>query len=670
MCEPAPWEDGELFGGLTGDTIALPETIQERMHIELPIRQYTASHRRTMTWGTVNMVASGRVSADKLLTSRSSENGKLKGKFFTLHPDSSIPSPVLLQWVHVGSRAIPDDLANISCTKLGLLGLLGKLNDVLGTEYSLSEPDLSACLEHMLNTCSDFGQVYALLRCRWNADVGQVLPFMEAALKNDLAMRREVVEGHCIRRANLSPRRLWDLFSNRVIPVYVAASTPRSQLPRNVWTVSHSWMDEKDRQSVITEINGKEWPVPIPCRTTLSHIRIELLNLGAEYVWLDVLCLRQEGQEEWEAKRKEEWTIDIPTIGSVFRLVERHGNPCITYFNGLGLAVDTSQSILRSEHHWFNRVWTLQETGQGWLPGGLTGEPIRDGPALFRRVRDNTRISQIEMKKDLRSLSVTIKERSCASEIDRVSGLAYILGCKTLPLYKEDTPVEEAWNLLIKHLPRHVRTSYIFDFPLQSPLVPWATWGQFMAADPSPIQPVTQLESLPTKGQLRLLDESQLLNEKVGQYFHSGYVVGPSCRIERGPPLNEEQSRGLERARVTFDGQEPFYIDLLIRGFVLPDIPYTLLHFGTGKNSHWVLLEAVGESRVNGQRALEAVKWATLQTQQEPRLSERLHLSSLKDTTVIYISGEEVRAKSRHVVEYFRVIEAGKCNGQAVTRPL
>ncbi len=46
-----------------------------------------------------------------------------------------------------------------------------------------------------------------------------------------------------------------------------------------------------------TPINGHEWPVPMPSDADLDLIRIEMLNNGAEYVWLDVLCLRQKG--EW-----------------------------------------------------------------------------------------------------------------------------------------------------------------------------------------------------------------------------------------------------------------------------------------------------------------------------------------------------------------------------------
>ena len=41
------------------------------------------------------------------------------------------------------------------------------------------------------------------------------------------------------------------------------------------------------------------WPVPIPVHTSLERVRIECLNLGAEYVWADVLCLRQKPPPVW-----------------------------------------------------------------------------------------------------------------------------------------------------------------------------------------------------------------------------------------------------------------------------------------------------------------------------------------------------------------------------------
>lgn len=52
----------------------------------------------------------------------------------------------------------------------------------------------------------------------------------------------------------------------------------------------------------------------MPKDTNLDLIRIELLNTGANYAWLYVLCLRQEGGES-EHLRLEEWKLDVPTIG-------------------------------------------------------------------------------------------------------------------------------------------------------------------------------------------------------------------------------------------------------------------------------------------------------------------------------------------------------------------
>lgn len=51
-------------------------------------------------------------------------------------------------------------------------------------------------------------------------------------------------------------------------------------------------MKEEDRADVLTRINGQEWPVPIPKDANLDLIWIEMLNMGTEYVWLDMLCLR------------------------------------------------------------------------------------------------------------------------------------------------------------------------------------------------------------------------------------------------------------------------------------------------------------------------------------------------------------------------------------------
>ncbi len=67
--------------------------------------------------------------------------------------------------------------------------------------------------------------------------------------------------------------------------------------------------------SIMTPINGNEWPVPMPKDGSLDLVRIEMLNIRAEYAWLDILCLRQEGgraehlrTEEWKLGRADNWS--------------------------------------------------------------------------------------------------------------------------------------------------------------------------------------------------------------------------------------------------------------------------------------------------------------------------------------------------------------------------
>ncbi len=82
---------------------------------------------------------------------------------------------------------------------------------------------------------------------------------------------------------------------------------------------------------VQTPINGKEWPVHIPKDVDLNLIRIEMLNLGAEYMWLEVLCLRQKDEGGLrEDLRMEEWKLDVPTIGGMYN------GKVVIYLSGLG----------------------------------------------------------------------------------------------------------------------------------------------------------------------------------------------------------------------------------------------------------------------------------------------------------------------------------------------
>ena len=225
------------------------------------------------------------------------------------------------------------------------------------------------------------------------------------------------------------PRRLWDLYSNRVIPYdwhireVVDAdehTSPLRQLQESYGAqlgdptdvddgdakmarvvkpfvaISHSWT--ADMRPVVTTINRQQWPVPLPVEengpeATLEHIRWELLNtkipnphdlyrdgLLMIYVWLDILCLRQSSHSKdilganpylalmWgrlDEARLKEWEIDVPTMGMVYTKAEY----IVCYMNGIGRRF--REDGWDDERHWVNRAWTMQE----YVP---KGDPKKD----------------------------------------------------------------------------------------------------------------------------------------------------------------------------------------------------------------------------------------------------------------------------------------------------
>jgi len=113
-----------------------------------------------------------------------------------------------------------------------------------------------------------------------------------------------------------------------------------------------------------TPINQYQWPIPLPEGVDLERdVRTELLSFGAEYVWLDVLCLRQHSGTQkpsdhstyLDSIKQTEWKIDVPTIGNIYRAAQR----VVRYFNGLGKPF--SEHGWDDPRHWLRRAWTLQE---------------------------------------------------------------------------------------------------------------------------------------------------------------------------------------------------------------------------------------------------------------------------------------------------------------------
>lgn len=368
--------------------------------------------------------------------------------------------------------------------------MLRRLNQILDTDYvlrletpinrssplSLLQPLLDMCIDRQF----DFGTAYAYLRQRWDLlhDRDKDNTVIQAAREKllfmsfgpqtkaerfdrlqkfldfvpekwDNAVRRTAInDKNQIVRPAIPPRRVWDLYSNRVVPYWTAdGSDYRKQQPRIfrkrtldllLSPVSHAWMPSHSRHFVRTPINGYEWSVPIPIDTTLERVRIELLNYGLEYVWLDVLCLRQAGVPEKEDLRLEEWKLDVPTIGGVYRF----SKATMCYFSGLGRPFEAEN--LDGEYHWFNRAWTLQESSGALVTvGQIESSPRRQEsystPSSLRFYNKLDGLKDISTSRygtfdgNVKSLLVEMLRRSAHSDLDKISGLSYILNCQVLP---------------------------------------------------------------------------------------------------------------------------------------------------------------------------------------------------------------------------------------------
>lgn len=197
-----------------------------------------------------------------------------------------------------------------------------------------------------------------------------------------------------------------------------------------------------------------------------------------EYAWLDVLCLRQEGKKDDEPTREEEWKLDVPTIGAVYR----QARSVVYYYSGLGLPFQISD--LTYHRHWFNRAWTLQETkddNKSFVAGISAASPQMpwSGDTSDAPVDESVRAfcERMDTIQQTRTSTANIFEhigqmilRSASYERDKIAGLLYVSstagGQFGLPTYmvKEEDP-EDAWWRLVQALSPIARTFLLLFFP-------------------------------------------------------------------------------------------------------------------------------------------------------------------------------------------------------------
>ncbi|KAK0439962.1 uncharacterized protein EV420DRAFT_1650728 [Desarmillaria tabescens] len=325
---------------------------------------------------------------------------------------------------------IQSALADTRCAYLSMNGVLKELNAILGTSYTLNHPVLPSVLESFIRQDYDFGTLYAHDRER----------------REYLVMKSKFPDS---RKAY--PRRVWDLYANRVLPCWV----PLDMCPS---PISHAWVSDDECIEVWTPINGYEWPVPIPKDTDLNLVRIELLNLGMEYVWLDVLCLRQKGGQR-EDLHREEWKIDVPTIGAVYLCTR-----VVYYLNGLGRPFFLKSGDLKSDRSWFRRAWMLQEASNMYIIAGESD--VHQMDAKMQRIVDR-RLKSLQdlMFKSVFLILQNMQNRVSTNPWDRVTGLAYPLCQKFILIYNEDESEEDAWGSLVDAMRMEHHAGLLFIYP-------------------------------------------------------------------------------------------------------------------------------------------------------------------------------------------------------------
>ncbi|KAK0214715.1 hypothetical protein EDD85DRAFT_1000255 [Armillaria nabsnona] len=404
-------EDGELVLEVTADSSAT-------MRPEEPSASSVAGPQIDLYFA-YNYRKSWSITLPKVTLSAFTETGQA---------ESSIDVPK--QQSYTGrSPVISSSLADTPCATLGIEGVLGQLNATLGTSYTLDTPSLLSLLNECIEKNNDFGTAYALLRPIINPE--------------------------------LLSRRVWDLVSNHVVPSWATGFYEPKSVPvidlrnKSLQPISHAWVDEKDRMDVWTSINGKAWLVPIPKGACLELIWIEMLNLGLEYTWLDVLCLRQKGGL-WENLHVEEWKLDVPTIGYVY------DNIVVVYLSGLGKSLSLKDGDL-----------DIQEVGRYRIIAGDTP----DGPMHARTIdedgnyetalltRFHKQLKSVQESRGLFSRLAEMKKRVATNPVDKVAGLAFPLWPDTIPAYHESQSLENAWTALVDAMNSRMRVDFLFGYP-------------------------------------------------------------------------------------------------------------------------------------------------------------------------------------------------------------
>ena len=428
---------------------------------------------------------------------------------YTAHHEGASPS--CLSSFNTEFRAggsITPEQANVPCQELDVGVLWRSLTALVGLNNDITvakSPWIGDDIRHFVACKFDFGLAYAAARVAWKHMGGNVVSSQRSqwhAHARELGEVRsdaiKIDDGQKVITSpyKIMPRRLWDLKSNRVVDYKMPYTAP---LPTNsettnsestFWAVSHSWTS--DMSPIWTAINQYQWPVPCPKGTNLDDLRSELLTFGAEYVWLDIVCLRQQsGVDCLERLRRDEWKLDVPIIGNIYRVASN----IVRYFNGLG--VPFSNKGWDDPRHWLQRAWTLQEIapesntinggvpwGQGQILLDSRGEVSGKVIQLRRAIHPVTQLARRVDHPDgceVYKLAQEMANRHASQPVDKISGLFYLLRTTKLLCYDVTMTSEDFWKQSFPLLPVERKAEILFDYPYRGASEQWfPTWEQML----------------------------------------------------------------------------------------------------------------------------------------------------------------------------------------------
>ena len=558
-----------------------------------------------------------------------------------VHNKCALPSSfdILSTTFDAGGNITPEQ-ANVPCREINEESLCRSLAALVGLNKDATQAKgqwIRSDVRYFVACNLDFGLAYAaarvawkrfnehsvdskaisIHRCRWHRNAQELdkarskaieidhSTFLKAVTTDDSNAPQQLI----ISPYSIMPRRIWDLKSNRVVDFRMLhAAQPTIVKAPTFWAVTHSWT--MDMSPIETAVNQHQWPVPIPRDISLDYLRSELLALGAEYVWIDVVCLRQRSEVDFlERLRQEEWKLDVPTIGNIYRAAAH----IVRYFNGLGIRFNNNG--WDDKRHWLQRAWTLQEiaTESNTINAGISRDEGQiflnsEGTVLGRDVKLRSAIRPViqlaahvdsEIGCEVYELVREMSKRHAREEIDKLSGLFYLLHTTKLPCYDAHMSSEDFWRRCFHLLPVERKTEILFDFPYRGSYSGsgerWSpTWAQLLAwPERDPEYDHTRL-NLSSDFKIRIIAGERLFISKI-------WVI-PDATFYGTAKLSEYKVKINNR-------KFGFYLPYLSQNpiDVQGEPKFTLATAGLGHPYNWVVCEAV-ETRVGEDIGLDGVR--------------------------------------------------------------